>query len=381
MSLSVDFTSSLPALSSPLLPSVITVQALADYVDGDIAGDANAEIRGISSIEDATPGDIVFAENGRFLTKAERSGATAIVTFMDAESPSKSLIRVENPRFSFARILEIYKPKRTDEPGVHPSAVVGENATFGEGASIGPNATLGRDVAVGANSIIMSGCHIGDGVKIGSDCIIHPNVAIYHGTILGNGVTIHSCTVIGADGFGYMPIGDKLYKVPQIGNVEIGDDVEIGANCCIDRAKTGSTVIGARTKIDNLVQIAHNVKTGSDCIVVAQVGIAGSATLGNRVTMAGQSAVKDHVTIHDDVLVMGRGAVFGDLESGQIVSGYPARPHRHKMRLEGLVDKLPETVKRIKALEEENVSLQKACERLTLLTTALAKKLGIEEAE
>jgi len=355
----------------------MTVAELAVCVRGAVEGDQDAMIQGVSTIEEAENGDIVFAENPRFLSKAEKSRASAIVAFLDATTPDKPLIKVENPRFAFAKILELFAPHLRVEPGVHPTAVVGESFKLGEGASVGANANIGNGVSIGASAVIMPGCFVGDGCVLGDNCILYPNVTILNGCVLGDRVYVHSGCVIGADGFGYMRIGDESFKVPQIGNVEIGNDVEIGANCTIDRAKTGSTIIGPRTKIDNLAHIAHNVKMGPDCIIVAQVGVAGSAELGRGVMIAGQAGLKDHIKIGDGVVVMGQAGVFGDVAAGEVVSGYPARPHREALRQSAAVASLPEYVKRIRQLEKENVELAARSDRLEQTVAALAERLGI----
>jgi UDP-3-O-[3-hydroxymyristoyl] glucosamine N-acyltransferase len=349
----------------------LTVGELAERIQGAVEGDHGALIVGVSSIDEAEFGDVVFAENARFLSKAAKSRASAIVSFLDAATPDKPLIKVDNPRYAFAKILELFRQPLNVEPGVHPTAVMGRGAHLGENASIGPHCTVGDNVRIGARSVFMPGCHVGDDCEIGEDCIVFPNVTLYPFTKLGARVTIHSGTVVGADGFGYMRIGDHSYKVPHVGNVEIDDDVEIGANCAIDRAKTGSTIIGARTKIDNLVHVAHNVKIGTDCIIIAQVGVAGSVELGHGVTLAGQVGLKDHIKIGDGAIVMAQGGVFGDVKAGEQVSGYPARPHREKMRVEAATAKLPEYVRRIRALEKQNADMAK-------LLQAMAEKLGMD---
>jgi UDP-3-O-[3-hydroxymyristoyl] glucosamine N-acyltransferase len=348
----------------------LTVGELAQRIEGAVEGDHGALIVGVSSIDEAEFGDVVFAENARFLSRAAKSRASAIVSFLDATTPDKPLIKVDNPRYAFAKILELFRQPLNVEPGIHPTAVVGRNFHYGENASIGPHCTVGDNVKIGARSVFMGGCHVGDDCEIEDDCIVFPNVTLYPYTKLGARVTIHSSTVIGADGFGYMRIGDHSYKIPHVGNVEIGDDVEIGANCAIDRAKTGSTIIGARTKIDNLVHIAHNVKTGTDCIIIAQVGVAGSVELGHGVTLAGQVGLKDHITIGDGAIVMAQGGVFGDVKAGEQVSGYPARPHREKLRVEAATAKLPDYIRRIRALEKQNAEMAD-------LLKAMAEKLGM----
>ncbi len=354
---------------------IFTLQQIGDLVGGEVVGDSDAKVRGIASIEDAVDGDIVFAENERFLAKAEKSHCIAIVIPNAEISSSKPLIKVENARFAFLKILERFNVPLSIGPGVHPSAVLGREIVLGEGVRVGPNVVLADFVNVGDGTTIMGGSFIGEGTVIGEECLIHANVTVNHGALIGDRVILHSGCVIGSDGFGYLLMDNRRVKVPQVGIVVLEDDVEVGAGSTIDRAKTGSTKIGARTKIDNLVHIAHNVKIGTDCVIVAQVGIAGSSVLGNSVIMAGQSGAKDHVTIGDNVVVMGRGAVFGDIEPGQVVSGYPARPHMQRMRVEAAMDKMPETRKRLLALEKVVALQQEQNEKLQELVAQLASKL------
>jgi UDP-3-O-[3-hydroxymyristoyl] glucosamine N-acyltransferase len=361
-------------------PRAVTVGELALKVDGRVEGDREALVVGASSIEDAQAGDIVFAENARHLNQAIKSRASAIVAFLDAVTPDKPLIRVENPRFAFIKILELFHPQLDAAPGIHPTAVLGSNVQLGRDVSIGANATVGDNVTLGDRTAVMPGCFVGDECVLGPDCILHPNVTLYRGCNLGARVIAHAGTVIGADGFGYMQVGGRSYKVPQIGTVEIGDDVEIGANCTIDRAKTGNTVIGERTKIDNLVHIAHNVKLGPDCVIVAQVGIAGSSTLGRAVILAGQVGVNMHVEIGDCARVLGKSSVFGNVKPGETVSGHPARPHMDTQRSLVEMGKLPETAKRVRALEKANSALQEENTRLWARMDALARYLGLETA-
>ena len=352
---------------------MVTVGELASWVEGHVEGDTAALVKGVSSIEDAQVGDIVFAENDRFLNQAARSSASAIVAFLDAVTPDKPLIRVQNPRVAFLKILERFRPQLNVAPGVHPTAIVGHDVVLGDGVSVGAYAVVGDRAALGERTVVMPHCFIGDECALGADCILYPRVTLYSGCQIGARVVVHSGSVIGADGFGYVQVEGRSVKVPQIGIVEIGDDVEIGANCTIDRAKTGSTVIGARTKVDNLVHIAHNVKTGTDCIIVAQVGIAGSCTLGRGVILAGQAGIKDHVDIGDGATVMAQGGVFGDVEAGAKVSGYPARPHGQKQRQLVEIEHLPETAKRVRALEKANAELRATVE-------ALARNMGLRLA-
>lgn len=367
-----DYTKGSSSLPEPA--AALTVKRLAEHVGGVVEGDDSQVIIGIANIEEADFGDIVFAEDSRNLNKATRSRASAILTFLDSLPADKPLIKVENPRIAYNSILELFNPPLKARPGIHPTAVIGRNVKIDETASIGPHVTIEDNNVIGARAIVQAGGFIGEDCELGEDCVLYPNVTLYQGTVIGARTRIHSGTVIGSDGFGYVRIGNRGHKVPHVGNVDIGEDVEIGANCAIDRAKTGSTVIGARTKVDNLVHIAHNVKTGTDCFIVAQVGIAGSTTLGRGVILAGQVGLKDHIQIGDGVTVMAQGGVFGDIEAGAVYSGYPARPHREKMRVEAATNNLPEYVKRIRALEKSNA-------RLEQLVVMLAEKLGIENPD
>jgi len=350
----------------------LTVGELARRVSGSVVGDEDAVIRGVSSIEEAETGDIVFAESPRFLSQAERSRASAIVAFLDATTPDKPLIKVDNPRYAFAQILDLFAPRLEAEPGIHPTAVIGRDCQIAPDASIGACAVVGDGVRIGARTVVFPGCGIGPNCVIGEDCVLRANVTLYHGCVLHNRVIIHSGTVVGADGFGYMRIGDESHKVPQVGIVEIEDQVEIGACCTIDRAKTGATVIGARTKIDNLVHIAHNVKVGPDCIIVAQVGVAGSIELGRGVMIAGQAGLKDHVKVGDGAVILAQAGVFGDIEAGAVVSGYPARPHRERLRQDAAAASLPEYVRRLRSLEKANRELAERCARLEAVVERLA---------
>ncbi len=353
-----------------------TVAELAVSVSGAVEGDDAAVIHGGASIEDAEVGDVVFAENARFLSQAEKSRASAIVAFLEATTPDKPLIKVDNPRYAFIKILELFRPKLHAKPGVHPTAILGERLVSGADLSIGAHVVIGDNARIGDGCVIFPGCVVGDDCVLGANCVLYPNVTLYHGCVLGDRVVLHSGVVIGADGFGYMRIGGEIIKVPQIGIVEIGDDVEIGSNTTVDRAKTGSTFIGARTKIDNLVQIAHNVKIGEDCIVVAQAGVAGSCELRRGSMVAGQAGLKDHTVIGEGAIVLAQAGVFGDVAPGEVVSGYPARPHRDRLRQDAAASKLPGYLQRIRQLEKANSDLEFRCLRLEQAVNALVNAPG-----
>lgn len=332
------------------LARTMTVSEIAAAVHGVVAGEGDVPIAGVASVQEAETGDIVFAENPRFLSEAGRSRASAIVACLDAVSPDKPLIRVENPRFAFAQILDMFSPGLAAPIGVHPTAVIGSDVSLPATASIGPNAHIGSGVTLGERVTILAGCSVGDHSRIGDDCVLHPCVVLYAHTILGDRVILHAGAVIGSDGFGFVRLGQRLHKVPHVGNVVIEDDVEIGANTTVDRGKTGSTVIGARTKIDNLVQIAHNVRIGSDTVIASMVGIAGSATIGDGVTIAGQVGIKDHIRVGDGSLLLGQTGAWGDVPAGTVLSGCPGTPHRERLRQEMAIARGPDTVRNVRDL-------------------------------
>lgn len=348
--------------SAEFAQSPWTLAQVARLVEGQVVGAAETALSGVASIEEAEAGDLVFAESARFLAAALRSRAAAVLTASElaAEvSPAeKPLVLVGNPRLAFVRVLEAFAPRAAAPVGIHPTAQIGPGCHLGEEVSIGPNAVLGAGVTLGDRVVLGAGVSIGDGCAIGDDTILYPNVVLYRRVTVGKRCILHAGCILGADGFGYIPVGPSLRKVPQLGVVEIGDDVEIGANTCVDRAKTGATVIGSGTKLDNLVHIAHNVRVGQSCLIIAQVGIAGSTTLGNGVVLAGQAGVKDHVTIGDMARVGGQGGVVGNVAPGVTVSGYPARPHAEKMREYAAAAALPEYLKRIRALEKRLAELE-----------------------
>lgn len=340
-----------------------TVGQLAALIDGAVEGDADIAILGISSIEDARSGDITFAETDKLLSSAARSLASAVIAPAGSPRPAghpegKPLIRVKNPRFAFAQALRIFAPEPKAYRGIHPTAVIGDNADLGRNASVHALAVLGDNVRVGENSVIYPFAYLGDNVSVGDNCVIYPHVVLHDDTEVGSAVVIHSGSVLGTDGFGYMFIENRHYKIPQIGRVIIEDDVEIGANVTIDRARTGSTRIGAGTKIDNLVHIAHNVTVGRNCVIVAQVGVSGSVDIGDGVILAGQVGIKDHVKIGDGSIVAAKTGVIGDLAPGSFVSGVYGRPHGSEMRAQALFSTLPDLAKHIKDLETRLAALE-----------------------
>ena len=337
----------------------VTVRELVELVGGEARGNCDREITGVSSIEEAAPGDIVFAESPRHIRMAADSEASAIICPLGANATGKAEILVRDPRRAFAQILELFAAVPKIEPGIDPSSHIGDDFHCGQDIVVQYGCHIGSNVTLGDRVNIHPLVYVGDDVTIGSDVEIHPQVAVYGKTVVGDRVAIHSGSVIGSDGFGYVKVDGKHQKIPHIGKVVIGDDVEIGANATIDRARTGSTKIGSGTKIDNLAHIAHNVKIGENSIVVALVGIAGSVTIGNNVILAGQVGVKDHVRIGDDVVVTACAGVIGDLPDGACVAGFPARDYHEQMRAYAAQQRLPEMMKLVRSLADRVADLER----------------------
>jgi len=315
-----------------------------------LAGDGEVEIRSVADPADPRSDALMYVADPRRVAEADRSEAAALLVSADAPQTTKPALRAANPRVAFARVLAAFAPPPADT-GVHPTAVVAPDAEIGHNVVLGAHVAIGPGAVIGADSRILAGAVLGAGVRIGGACIVHPNVTIYPYSVLGDRVIIHSGAVIGSDGFGYGTEAGAHVKIPHIGRVVIDDDVEIGANTAVDRGTIGETRIGRGTKIDNLVQIGHNVVIGAGCLIVAQSGIAGSTTIGARVILAAQVGVSDHQVIGDDARVLGRGGVTRSIPRGATVSGFPARDHHHELRAVATARRLPEILKRLAALE------------------------------
>jgi len=332
----------------------MTIDDLAGLVGGEVAGDGSKAIVAATSARSGRADTITFAENEGALEAALASDVGAVVVGREGGiDTAKTLIRADHARIAFVTIAAALHPEALPAPGVHPAATVSETATLGEGVSVGPSAVVGAACDIGERTAILPGAVIGDGVTIGPDCRIHPSVVLYPGVTLGARVVVHAGSVLGSDGFGYVDTPTGKVKFPQIGTLVVADDVEIGANTTIDRAALDETVIGPRTKIDNLVQIAHNVTIGEDATICAQVGIAGTTKIGSRVVMAGQSGIGDHAEIEDDVIL---GASAGapshkKLRSGAVYWNTPARPLREVIKQMAEVARLGKLRKRVDAIE------------------------------
>ena len=330
-----------------------TAAEIAKHLEGKVVGDESISLTGFAPAERAQSGDLTFAENADYFARAEESAASAIIVDGQFTSARKVLICVPNARIAFAKVLALFFPEPAFPAGIHPTAVVAASAQIDSAAHVGPHCVIGEKVRIGARSVLQGGNHVGATCRIGEDANLFPNVVLYSRTEIGNRVRIHAGSVIGADGFGYVLDGGVHRKVPQIGNVIIHDDVEIGANVTIDRGALGPTVIGKGTKIDNLVQIAHNVVIGENCVVVGQAGISGSTKLGDYVTLAGQVGLAGHLKIGNRVIIAAQSGVMHDIPDGEKWFGYPAQPDRHTKREIIALHHLPELLRRVAQLEKK----------------------------
>jgi UDP-3-O-[3-hydroxymyristoyl] glucosamine N-acyltransferase len=330
-----------------------TAAEIAIHLQGEVVGDGHILLKGFAPADRAQPGDLTFAENDEYLVRAEQSAASAVIVGGAVASNHKVLIRVSNARVGFARALALFFPEPPVTPGIHASAVVAKSARIDASAQIGPHCAIGERVWIGPGAVLQGGNFVGDDCQLGAGVVLFPNVTLYARSELGQRVRVHAGTVIGADGFGYVLDAGVHRKVPQIGHVIIGDDVEIGANVTIDRGVLDATVIGKGTKIDNLVQVAHNVKIGEHCLLISQTGIAGSAQLGNYVVLAGQVGIVGHLTIGNQVMVAAQSGVMHDLPDGGKYWGTPAQSDKEVKRQIVAARQLPALLKRVKALEKK----------------------------
>jgi UDP-3-O-[3-hydroxymyristoyl] glucosamine N-acyltransferase len=329
-----------------------TAAEIAKQLQGEVLGDGAIVLNGFAPADRAQAGDLTFAENKEFFQRAEQSAASAIIADNRFVSSCKVIIRVPDARVAFARVLALFFPEATFAPDIHPTAVVASSARVDKSAYIGPHCVVGERAQIGARSVLQGGNSVGADSKLGDDVNLFPNVTLYPRTEIGNRVRVHSGAVIGSDGFGYVQDGGIHRKVPQIGNVIIRDDVEIGANVTIDRGALGSTVIGTGTKIDNLVQIGHNVEIGEHNLLVSQVGIAGSTKLGKYVVLAGQVGVAGHLKIGNQVTVAAQSGIMHDIPDGGKWLGSPAQADRQMKREIVAIRHLPELLKRVAVLEK-----------------------------
>lgn len=336
-----------------------TLEELSSLVQGELVGDPHLEITGVSEIQNGVPGTITFLLLPKYREYLETTKASAILAGKDESLQEMNAILADNPTVAFSKILDHFAFEAEVSGGVHPTAVVDDSAT------------IGRDVTVGAYVVIEEGAKISDSVRIGPQCFVgkgttvaqeselKPLVTIYHGCNIGANVLIHSGTVIGCDGYGFATESGVHLKIPQVGGVEIGDDVEIGANCAIDRGTIGNTVIGKGSKLDNLVHIAHNVKIGKGCLLTGQTAVAGSSVIGDYVAFGGKASVTGHVEVGSHARLAAKSGVTKSLPGNETYAGMPARKITEKNRIDALVSQLPEMMKRLKILEERLTALEK----------------------
>ena len=330
----------------------LTLRELADAIEARFEGDPDLPLSGVAPLERAGPSDLSFLANPRYEETARESGAGAVIVGESFLGNGRNLLRVSNPYLAYARAVELLLPEPAFRAGVDPTAVIDPGAEVSSDSSVGPFTTIGPGARIASGAEVGPSCVIEGGVEVGPGCRIFPRVTVHSGTRLGARCIVQSGSVLGSDGFGYATDErGRHHKVPQRGGLSIGDDVEIGANVTIDRGTAADTVIGAGTKIDNLVHIAHNVTIGQNAFIVAQVGVAGSTTIGDYAVIAGQVGIVGHVRIGDRARLGAQAGVIGDVPADAEYSGYPARSHREQMRAYALFARLPELFERLKAVE------------------------------
>lgn len=341
-----------------------TLKEVADFLDGTIIGDETVAIYDIRGIEEAEEGDLTFIANPRYKSKLEETAASAVLVSPDIKESSRNLVVVENPYLALAKALSLFYPEERDSVKVSKDAYIGEGAIIAEDVTVYPGVYVGRNARIERGVILYPGVFIGNHVVIDENSILYPNVTVYRRCRIGKRVVLHAGVVVGSDGFGFANPGKDNLKVPQVGIVEIDDDVEIGANTTIDRGSLGKTWIKKGTKIDNLVQIAHNVVIGENSIVVAQVGISGSSRLGKSVIIGGQAGLVGHIEVGDNVMVAAQSGVHDDVEPNQIISGSPHMSHRKWLRTQACIPKLPEMRNILKSLSKKIEELEEKIKKM-----------------
>jgi len=340
---------------------VMTVAEIARRVQGAVEGDGSATVTGLAGLEEARPGDLTFLSNPRYASAVAATKASAVIVAESwTGSCSGALIRVKNPDRAFAMAAALMAPPAPQaEPGVHRTAVVAPGVELGRDVAVGPCCVLEDGVRIGDRTQLSAGCYVGHESVIGKDGRLYPHVSIRERVKIGDRVILHNGVVVGSDGFGYARVGEKWEKIPQVGTVEIGDDVEIGANAAIDRARFGKTVIASGVKIDNLVQVAHNVRIGENTAIAAQAGISGSTQIGRNAQLGGQAGLAGHIAVGDGAIVGAQAGVTKDVAPGTFVSGYPAMPHDKAKEMHAHLMRLPHLKKRVADLEQRLSDLEK----------------------
>ena len=333
---------------------------VARWVGGTVVGDGETRITGLCGIREAGRGHLTFIANSKYLPLLESTRASAVLTSREIRSAPLPIIQTADPSLAFSKLAALANPETERRPrGISPKAAIGKKVRLGKGVAIQPFVVIEDGAEIGDRTVVYAGCTVGRNARIGNDCLIYPHVSIRERVEIGHRVIIHPGTVIGSDGFGFATVQGIHHKIPQTGTVVVEDDVEIGANVTIDRARFGKTVIGKGTKVDNLVQIAHNVVIGPNCILVAQAGISGSTVLGKNVVLAGQVGVAGHLTLGDNVMVGAQSGVTKSIPAGSHVWGLPARPLARVKRVHAVLQRLPELYRKV----EELAKLLKAKKR------------------
>jgi UDP-3-O-[3-hydroxymyristoyl] glucosamine N-acyltransferase len=333
-----------------------TLAEIARRLGGRLVG-PDRSVTAVRPLESAGPEDLSFLANPRYRPQLEGCRAAGVLVEPGVEAPHLSLVVVERPYAALARVLALFDRRPRPAPGIDPRSALDGDCVLGRDVSVGPFASAGPGCRIGDRAALMAGVTLGAGVSVGEDAVLYPSVTVYDGCVIGARSVIHAGTVVGSDGFGYAQEGEVHVKIPQLGNVVIEEDVEIGAGVTVDRATFGSTRIGRGTKIDNLVQVGHNCDVGENCILVAQVGLSGSVRLGRGVIFAGQSGSVGHVTIGEGSRIGAKSAVTGDLPPGSFVIGHPARDHREWKKSQAILARLPEIRMRLTRIEKRLESL------------------------
>ncbi len=340
-----------------------SVSELAAHVGGRVRGDGSVRIRSVASLESAGAGEIAFIEDAKMLEAAAVSKASCLIVPEGAALDAACLIEAARPKLAFALVAELLHPRRKREPLVHPSANVSASATIDESAFIGAHAEVGERALIGAGTQILAGAFIGDDVRVGRDCVLHPNVVLYDGVQLGDRVILHAGVVLGADGFGYVKSETAYHKFPQVGTVVIEDDVEIGANTCVDRGALGQTRIGRGTKIDNMVQVGHNVRIGARVVIASQTGISGSTVIEDDAIIGGQVGFGDHAHVQSGAIIGSKAGILpGKIVRPGVWWGIPIQPLEDYKRLNAHLNRLPQMRDELKELRRKVKELQERLE-------------------
>jgi UDP-3-O-[3-hydroxymyristoyl] glucosamine N-acyltransferase len=330
-----------------------TLYELAERLGGRVVGDGSVQIGRIAAVDEAGADALTFATSESYLASAFAGSAAAVLvdSRLAFEEPSKPLLVVDDARRALAELLHSLQRPRPKGPFRHPSAVVAPDAVVADDVYLDAHAFVGNRVSIGTGTVVGAGAYVGDDAVIGEAVWIHPNACVMAACRVGNRVVLHANSTIGSEGFGWTFVDGRSERIPQVGNVILEDDVEIGANSCVDRAQTGSTLVGAGTKIDNLVQIGHNCRIGKHCVIAALTGLAGSTVIGDYVKVAGQVGFRGHITVGSRVTIAGRSGVWGNVDDDATISGNPARDHREDLRREVMIRRLPKLFDRVDALE------------------------------